>query len=33
MTEIIIIEMQAAGATIEEILEFLGIDPKELKED
>lgn len=33
MTEIIIIEMQTAGATIEEILEFLGITPEELEED
>ncbi len=33
MTEIIIIEMQVAGATIGEILEFLGVNPEELEED
>jgi hypothetical protein len=33
MTEIIIIEMQKAGATIEELLAFAGVDPKELEED
>lgn len=33
MTEIIIIEMQEAGATIEDIFEFLGITPEELEED
>ena len=33
MTEIIVIEMQAVGATIEEILEFIGIAPEELEED
>ncbi len=33
MEDIIIREMQAAGASIEEILEFLGVDPEELEED
>ncbi len=33
MTEIIIIEMQEAGATIEELLAFAGVDPDELEED
>lgn len=33
MEEIIVKEMQAAGATIGEILQFLGVDPAELEED
>ena len=33
MTDIIIREMQEAGATIEELLAFAGVDPEELEED
>ena len=33
MEDIIIREMQEAGATIEELLAFAGITPEELEED